>query len=100
MSVASLRRRGPTVHESPVVRALVSRAEMVVSNAGSPPKRVGVRIGALSGVQEGAVRSYWRNMAGPALAGVPLEVVVDDDPTAPGALGVELAYVDVATGDE
>lgn len=96
MSMVWQQHRGPTVHESPIVRALVTRAATVVADAGAAPQRVGVRIGALSGVQERAVRSYWRSMAGPALAGVPLEVVVDDDPTAPGALGVELAYVDVA----
>jgi hypothetical protein len=81
------------------VGALVSKAETIAHEAGVPVRRVGIGIGALSGVEEAAVRSYWRHMAGPMLVDAALDFEVGDDPTAPGALGVTLAYVDIG-GEE
>jgi Zn finger protein HypA/HybF involved in hydrogenase expression len=83
------------MHESPIVGALVAKAEAIARDAGTPVRRVGINIGALSGVEEGAVRGYWRHMAGPLVADAALDFVIDGDPVAQGALGVTLAYVDV-----
>lgn len=84
------------MHESGLVASLVTRATEIVENTGKAPRRIGVRVGALSGVDPAFVRAHWSRLAGPALAGATLDVHVSQDATEPGATGVSLVYVDVA----
>jgi Zn finger protein HypA/HybF involved in hydrogenase expression len=83
------------MHESRLVAALVAKAEAFAAEAGSPPARIGIRIGALSGVEESVLRGYWERFAGPMIAEAVLDIVVDDDPGSAGALGVDLLYLEV-----
>jgi Zn finger protein HypA/HybF involved in hydrogenase expression len=84
------------MHESGIVASLVARAEGVVRESGVPhAQRIGVRIGALSGVDPTVVLTHWGRFATALTAGAELEMLVDEDPVAPGALGVSLTYVEV-----
>lgn len=75
--------------------SLVAHAEAVVGASGGRAEAVGVRIGALSGVQPEALEAHWGRFAGPLLADARLVIEAGDDPRAPDALGVSLAYVEV-----
>ena len=87
------------MHESGIVRSLVARAETLVLEYGmSDADRIGVKIGALSGVDPEIVRSHWRRYATGLTRDAELEIVVEDDPVASDALGVSLAFIDVAAG--
>ena len=85
------------MHESGIVASLVARAETVVLESGVPnAQRIGVRIGALSGVDPEVVRTHWKRYATGLTGSAELDMVIEEDPVAPGALGVSLTYVDVA----
>ena len=88
------------MHESGIVASLVARAEAIVEEACAPPRRIGITVGALSGVEPEVVHTHWERFAGPLLTGATLDIQVDDDPSAPSALGVVLSYVDIADGAE
>ncbi len=84
------------MHESGIVASLAARAEAIVAEACAEPRRIGIKVGALSGVEPEAVRAHWARFAGPLLVGASLDIQVDDDPSAPTSLGVVLSYVDIA----
>ena len=85
------------MHESGIVRSLVARAEEVVLDSGvDKADRIGVSIGALSGVDPLVVRSHWDRYATDLTRDAELEILIEDDVMSHGALGVFLAYVDVA----
>ena len=85
------------MHESGIVQSLVARAESVVKESGVPgAERIGVKVGALSGVDPQVLRTHWGRFATALTGDAELEIIVDDDPVAADALGVSLAYVDVA----
>jgi Zn finger protein HypA/HybF involved in hydrogenase expression len=86
------------MHESGIVASLVARAEAIVDEACAEPRRIGITVGALSGVEPDAVQTHWQRFAGPLLSGATLDIQVDDDPAAPASLGVVLSYVDIADG--
>lgn len=88
------------MHESGIVASLVARAEAIVAEACAEPRRIGIRVGALSGVEPEAVQTHWMRFAGPLLFGATLDIQVDDDPQAPTSLGVVLSYIDIADGVE
>lgn len=84
------------MHESGVVASLVARAEAIVEEACARPRRIGIEVGALSGIDPDAVRAHWPRFAGPSLDGAELEIQADDDPGAIDALRAVLRYVDIA----
>lgn len=85
------------MHESGIVASLVARAETAVHDAGAATaQRIGVRIGALSGLDPDVIRTYWTRFATGSTAGAELHIELADDAAAEDALGVALAYVDVA----
>ncbi len=84
------------MHESAMVASLVAAAEKVADGAGGSVTRVGLRLGALSGLHAEVVRDYWERLAGPSLAAAALEIAVADDLSSDAALGLELAFVEVA----
>lgn len=85
------------MHESGIVASLVARAETAVHDAGAAAaRRVGVRVGALSGVDPDVIRTYWTRFATGSTAEAELDIELSDDVVADDALGVALAYIDVA----
>jgi Zn finger protein HypA/HybF involved in hydrogenase expression len=86
------------MHESGIVRSLVARAETVVAASGvARAARIGVSIGALSGVDPEVVRAHWRHYATELTGDAALDIVLEDDPLSGAALGVSLVFVDVAS---
>ncbi len=84
------------MHESGIVAALVARAELVVHDSGvASAERIGVRIGALSGVDPEVVRTHWQRFATGLTRNAEIVAELDDDIAGEGALGVSLAFVDV-----
>ncbi len=84
------------MHESGIVQSLVAHAESVVDEAGvAAAERIGLRVGALAGVDPDVLRTHWRVLAHRTSRAAVLDIVIDDDPTAPDALGVSLVYIDV-----
>jgi len=86
------------MHESGLVRSLVVRAAAIVEGAGTSPHRIGIRVGALSGVDPAVVRMYWERLAVTSLAGATLDIEVEATPDGPDSMGLVLTYVDVGEG--
>ncbi len=85
------------MHESGIVRSLVARADSAVEEAGvAGADRIGIRIGALSGIDPEVVRTQWRRFATASTRDAELILVVDDDQGSVGALGATLDYIEVA----
>lgn len=84
------------MHESGLVASLVARVEALVVATGASPRRIGVKVGGLSGVQPASLRAHWERLAGPSLAAAQLDIEVEDEAANLGATGLTLLYVDVA----
>ena len=86
------------MHEVGLVRSVAQRAAAIVEEAGARAHRIGIRVGALSGVDPATVRMHWDRLAEPSLAGAALEIEIEETISGADSMGVTLVYVDVGEG--
>ncbi len=86
------------MHESGIVASLVARAEAIVEESCAEARQIGIKIGALSGIEPEAVRAHWSRFAGPLLDGADLDIEVEEDVGTAASLGAVLSYVEVSDG--
>jgi hydrogenase nickel incorporation protein HypA/HybF len=86
------------VHETGVIRRLMEAALAAArAEGGGPITRVGVKVGALTGLSAGHLREHWaEEVAGTSLAAASLDVTASEDPADPDALGVVLEWVELS----
>ena len=89
---------GLAMHERSVVDALIRQATDIVYHSGSDRAiTIGLRVGALSHMSVPHLRGHFAAAAdGTVLEEAALDIVVDDDATADGAMDVVLTHVEVA----
>ncbi len=75
--------------------SLVVSADALAQDAGTV-RRIGIRLGALSGADAAYVRESWARLVTPRLAGAELDIQVVDDLDDEASGAVTIAYVDVA----
>jgi len=85
------------VHETHLTNDLVRRLEELAADEGATRvTRISVRLGALSHFDPGHFREHFADSArGTVADGAEVEAEVDPEPTAPGAQGVLLEFVEL-----
>ena len=85
------------MHETHLTNDLVRRLEELAADEGATRvTRISVRLGALSHFDPGHFREHFADSArGTVADGAEVEAEVDPEPTAPGAQGVLLEFVEL-----